>query len=66
MDKLNKVDEFTRLRAPVASATENASALTPQNLIDRRLYATKLSALNQLEAHLKEVSLKQQKRQLNK
>ncbi len=61
VEKLNKVDEFTRLRAPdaAASATENAATLatlTPQNLIDRRLYATKLAALNQLESYLKEVS----------
>ena len=57
MDKLNQVDEFTRLRAPDASAQNAAAlaALTPLNLIDRRLYATKLSALSQLEAHLQEV-----------
>lgn len=55
---MNKVDEFTRSRAPDAPSTDTAAslaALTPQNLIDRRLYATKLAALNQLEQHLKKV-----------
>jgi hypothetical protein len=52
VDKLNKVDEFTRSRVPGSydgSEAEILASLTPQNLIDRKLYSTKLATLHQLE-----------------
>lgn len=57
IDKLNRVDEFTRSRVPSnAIAMGNSEDdLSPQKLIDRRLFGTKLNALVRLEEHLQEV-----------
>ncbi len=58
--KLNKVDEFTRSRVPGTSEVSQdaaiISSLTPQNLIDRKLYTSKLAALAKLEQFTQKVS----------
>jgi hypothetical protein len=58
VEKLNKVDEFTRSRVPGTSEASEAAvlaSLTPQNLIDRKLYATKLASLSKLELFAQKV-----------
>lgn len=58
IDKLNRVDEFTRSRVPSSNGNtlnNDPENLTPQKLIDRRLFGTKLNALLRLEEHLQEV-----------
>jgi len=60
IEKLNKVDEFTRSRVPGTSEASEAavlSSLTPQNLIDRKLYTTKLGSLSKLEQFTQKVKL---------
>ena len=58
IEKLNKVDEFTKSRVPGSCEASEAAALaslTPQNLIDRKLYTTKLAALAKLEQFTQKV-----------
>lgn len=59
VEKLNKVDEFTRSRVPGTSEASEAAilaSLTPQNLIDRKIYTTKLASLAKLEKFAQKVS----------
>lgn len=58
VEKLNKVDEFTRSRVPGTSEASEAAilaSLTPQNLIDRKIYTTKLASLAKLEKFAQKV-----------
>ena len=54
VEKLNKVDEFTRSRVPGTSESVEAAriaALSPQNLVDRKLFGVKSKSLHQLEQY---------------
>lgn len=59
VEKLNKVDQFTRSRVPGTSEASEAAiiaSLTPQDLIDRKLYSTKLASLSKLEQYAQKVN----------